>query len=283
MVDTIAANEAVEINETNETNDTKSHASEVKTLFDIEDDIESTEKLETQKTQVSQEHPASTSSSEWYYDDKVKGDGMPPEWFNHGTFKNITEQARAYNEARKQITQYSEKLKAFSGAPERYAEEEGSSDDGGRGNVFASGLKELGKKIGLNQSGFNELLNVYTRTREIESEKERDTSLQKQKEELKKIGGVGKLKELETKFIDAFGDSTIGWLKSSIKSYDDYANLERIVSGISGKTRLPINSIESSISTREQAEELIRDPRWGKDKEFTKKADKALSYMLQSG
>ena len=32
---------------------------------------------------------------------------------------------------------------------------------------------------------------------------------------------------------------------------------------------------------REQAEELIRDPRWGKDREFTKKADKLLNYMLQ--
>ncbi|CAL7964402.1 hypothetical protein GAMM_90011 [Gammaproteobacteria bacterium] len=100
---------------------------------------------------------------------------------------------------------------------------------------------------------------------------------------MKKIGGVGKLRELEAKFIDAFGDSTIGWLKNSVKSYDDYANLERIVSSISGKTRLPVNSMESTISTREQAEELIRDPRWGRDKEFTKKADKALSYMLQNG
>ncbi|CAL7963603.1 hypothetical protein GAMM_50005 [Gammaproteobacteria bacterium] len=214
-----------------------------------------------------------------YYDERIKGSGMPPEWFNRGTFKNITEQARAYNEARKQITEYSEKLKAFSGAPEQY-EEEGNSD---KDNIFAVGLKELGKKIDLNQTGFNELLNVYIKTKEIEAEKEHNNLLHKQKEELKKIGGVGKLKELETKFIDAFGDSTIGWLKSSIKSYDDYANLENIVSCVSGKTRLPISSMESTISTREQAEELIRDPRWGKDREFTKKADKVLSYMLQNG
>jgi hypothetical protein len=39
--------------------------------------------------------------------------------------------------------------------------------------------------------------------------------------------------------------------------------------------------MDTSISSLEQAEELIRDPRWGKDKEFTKKADKALGYMLQ--
>jgi hypothetical protein len=202
---------------------------------------------------------------------------MPPEWFNHKTFKNITEQARAYTEARKQITQYSEKLKAFSGAPEEYEEAEDAKN-----NVFAVGLKEFGKKIGLNQSGFNDLVDTYNKSREIEAEKTKGILLQQQKEELKKIGGVDKLKEIETKFIDAFGDSAAGWLKHAIKTHDDYINLERIIANVSSKTRLPVNSIESSVSTREQAEELIRDPRWGKDREFTKKADKLLAYMLQS-
>ncbi|CAL7961538.1 hypothetical protein GAMM_240003 [Gammaproteobacteria bacterium] len=269
MVDTIndVVNEAVETND----------ESGIKTLFDIEDAVD-------QQELVSKEQSSNvpvkelSEQSEWYYDERIKGNGMPPEWFNRGTFKNITEQARAYNEARKQITEYSEKLKAFSGAPEQY-EEEGSDKD----NIFAVGLKELGKKIGLNQTGFKELLNTYTKTKEIEAEKEQGELLQRQKEELKKIGGVGKLRELETKFIDAFGDSTVGWLKNSVKSYDDYANLENIVSCVSGKTRLPVSSTESAISTREQAEELIRDPRWGKDKEFTKKADKLLDYMLKNG
>jgi len=67
----------------------------------------------------------------------------------------------------------------------------------------------------------------------------------------------------DPKFVDAFGDGSIPWLKKSLKSYDDYVSLERIISSVSAKTRLPVNSVESSISTREQAEELIRNPRWG--------------------
>ncbi len=255
-----------------------------KTLFDIEDQQEEQSIQEQQKPKEQAEQTSSSASDkaksepvEWYYDEKIKGEGTPPEWFNHKTFKNITEQARAYTEARKQITQYSEKLKAFSGAPEEYEEVENTKD-----NVFAVGLKELGKKIGLNQSGFNDLVNIYNKTREIEAEKTKGILLQQQKEELKKIGGVSKLKEMETKFIDAFGDGAAGWLKHAIKTHDDYTNLERIIANVSSRTRLPVNSIESSVSTREQAEELIRDPRWGKDREFTKKADKLLAYMLQS-
>ena len=229
------------------------------------------DKNQQEKQEESQE------PKEWFYTDKIKGEGMSPEWFNHKTFKNITEQARAYNEARKQITQYSEKLKAFSGAPEEYEESEDIKK-----NVFAVGLKELGKKIGLNQPGFDNLIEMYNKSKEIESEKVKNILMQQQKEEVKKIGGVSKLKEIQAKFTDAFGDNSTQWLKKYLKSYDDYVNFDRMISSVSGKTRLPVNSMESSVSTKEQAEELIRDPRWGKDREFTKKADKLLNYMLQS-
>lgn len=285
MVDTINA-----VNEVEAAVEIKGE-SDNKTLFDIEesDSVEGGEKNENQheaqnvqeqKEPINAANKGSSESQQWFYDEKIKGEGMPPEWFNHKTFKNITEQARAYNEARKQITQYSEKLKAFSGAPEKYEEIEGEKESA-KNNTFAIGLKELGQKIGLNQSGFNDLLDIYSKTKEIEVEKEKNNLLQQQKEELKKIGGISKLKEIETKFVDAFGDGSIPWLKKSLKSHDDYVSLESIISSVSAKTRLPINSVESSISTREQAEELIRDPRWGKDREFTKKADKLLSYMLQ--
>ncbi len=286
MVDTIigTTNEAAAIEPAIEA---KSESIDNKTLFDIED-VEGNEgQQKTQDISQEQKEPVNESAkkslttepTEWYYDDKVKGEGIPPEWFNHKTFKSITEQARAYNEARKQITQYSEKLKAFSGAPEKYEEE--GKEDSGKDSAFTVGLKELGQKMGLNQAGFSDLLNIYNKAAEIEAEKSKNSLLQQQKEELKKIGGIGKLRELETKFVNTFGDIATNWLKSSIKSYDDYISLERIVSSVSGKVRLPVNSAESSISTREQAEELIRDPRWGKDREFTKKADKLLGYMLQ--
>jgi hypothetical protein len=60
---------------------------------------------------------------------------------------------------------YNEKLKAFSGAPKNYKNNENSKNE-----VFAIGLKELGQKIGLTQEGFNELVGIYQKTKEIEAE-----------------------------------------------------------------------------------------------------------------
>ena len=209
----------------------------------------------------------------------MTGEGQPPEWFNNKTFKTVSEQARAYNEARKQITEYAGKLKSFSGSPESY-----ETEDSNQGNAFVTVLKEVGKKIGLNQDGFDELLGVYNETKKLETEKEHNNLQKAQKEELKKIGGITKLKELQTRFIDVFGDDGIGWLKTVLKSHDDYINLDRMVSHAAGKrTSLPVNSTGdwSAISTKEQAEALIRDPRWGKDKEFTQKVDKSFRQLLQ--
>ena len=104
---------------------------------------------------------------------------MSPEWFN---LQSRLERMMR-NEARKQITQYSEKLKAFSGVPEKY--EEAGKEEGDKDKAFAIGLKELGQKIGLNQSGFNDLLDIYNKAEEIEAEKDKSTLLQKQKEEEK--------------------------------------------------------------------------------------------------
>ncbi|CAL7960044.1 hypothetical protein GAMM_130004 [Gammaproteobacteria bacterium] len=276
MVDTIT-NEA-----TNEAAvETANKSVETNTLFDIADG-ENQQSIpfsgSEQKELANAAREDSQALAEWYYDEKIRGNGTPPEWFNHKTFKNVTEQARAYNESQKKLTEYSERIKGFSGAPEQYEENDNAKD-----NVFAAGLKDTGKKIGLNQEGFNELFAVYNKTREIEAEKEQVNQLQKQKEELKKIGGITKLKELETKFLDNFGANTAAWLKSSIRSYDDYVNLEGIASKLTNRTRIPTSSAETIISTRDQAEELIRDPRWGKDRDFTQRADKLIGQMLQSG
>jgi hypothetical protein len=253
------------------------------TLFDMEDgnfdnlDSKESEKQESKEAGGQSKEAEQQMPSEWYYENKIKGEGVPPEWFNHKTFKTIADQAKAYVEARRQIAQYSEKLKGFSGAPEDYEVGDNNKDD-----LFVTGLKELGKKIDLNQTGFNELLGVYKKTHEVEQERKNNELLQARKEELKKIGGTTKLKELEAKFINTFGNVPVEWLKSSIKSYDDYKCFEQIIDNVSGKTRLPVNSAESTITTREQAEALIRDPRWGKDKEFTDKANKIFGYMIEN-
>lgn len=273
MVDTIT-NEAIST-----VTETANDSAETRSLFDAaaaenQQAIPSSDN--EQKKEANAAGKDSQASNEWFYDDKIKGSGALPEWFNHKTFKSVTEQARAYNESQKKLTEYSEKIKGFSGAPEQYEESDNTRD-----NVFAAGLKDTGKKIGLNQEGFNELLAVYNKTCEIETEKKQLSLLQKEKEELKKIGGVTKLKELETKFLDNFGLDAATWLKSSIRSYDDYVNLESIVSKLTNRTRIPTSSGETSISTMGQAEELIRDPRWGKDLDFTQKADKLIGQMLQ--
>lgn len=61
---------------------------------------------------------------------------------------------------------------------------------------------------------------MYNRSKEIESKKVKNILLQQQKEDVKKIGGVSKLKEIEAKFINAFGDSSIQWLKKISQALD---------------------------------------------------------------
>jgi len=260
--------------------------SEKMSLFDVNqetgsDSEEQPAKQGSEGERVQNKEEASTPSSEWFLEENIQGKGELPEWFEHKKFETVAEQAKAYNEARKQISKYGEQLKGFSGAPDEYSIEKEDKE-----NLFAIGLQEAGKKLGLSQSGFEALLPLYKQALQDQMEQAKETQQTARKEalekDLKKIGGKAKLDELEAKFIESFGEEVpVDWLKKTVRSYEDYQHLEKIASRIAHKTRLPIHSMESSISTKAQAEEYIRDPRWGKNKEFTEKANEILQKMLQ--
>ena len=58
----------------------------------------------------------------WYVDENKPGEGEKPEWFVDKTFKNVMAQAKAYNDARKRITELGDKLKAHGEPPDKYEE-----------------------------------------------------------------------------------------------------------------------------------------------------------------
>lgn len=95
----------------------------------------------------------------WSFSDSLKGEGDKPEWFKDDKYKTVSEQAKAYNELHS-------KFGSFTGAPESYevalsAEltEKGMTIDAE--DTMVTSAIEFAKKSGMNQEGFNNLINLY--------------------------------------------------------------------------------------------------------------------------
>lgn len=98
-------------------------------------------------------------SKGWNLSDGVAGEGEAPDWFKGDKYKSVSEQAKAYNELEG-------KFGSFTGAPDEYV------------NALSEELQEAGvflddddpmletamafaKESGMNQEGFNNLINMY--------------------------------------------------------------------------------------------------------------------------
>lgn len=104
----------------------------------------------------------STGDSEtngWSFADNIKGEGEKPDWFKDSKYKTVSAQAQAYNELES-------KFGSFTGAPESYEvslstelSEKGMTIDAEDTMVVQA--MEFAKASGMNQEGFNSLINLY--------------------------------------------------------------------------------------------------------------------------
>jgi hypothetical protein len=99
--------------------------------------------------------PPVTETTDWYYDDGIKGTGERPEWLKE-KYKSAADQAKAYVEVEK-------KLGAFKGAPDKYdlslpdyPDVKMREDDPILGDFL-----ESAKKNGISQEYVTELLGTY--------------------------------------------------------------------------------------------------------------------------
>lgn len=106
--------------------------------------------------------------------------------FYNGKYNSISDFEKSHDELQKSYSQktaeYKERMGAFTGAPEAYEANEGVeiSED----NPLFGKLQELGKDIGLDNDGFNKLVQMYNDTM-AEQEGQYEAQL---KEEMAKLG-----------------------------------------------------------------------------------------------
>jgi hypothetical protein len=111
---------------------------------------------------AAQVNPQTAVQADWHWSNQdgaeVKGIGSRPEWLKE-KYKSAEDQAKAYLDAEK-------RLGKFTGAPDtydvdKYAEDRLFSHDSEKFQQFSS----MAKEMGVNQEGFNQLMDFYTKDR----------------------------------------------------------------------------------------------------------------------
>ncbi len=112
----------------------------------------------TEKTVAANASTTETPTA-WAYAEDVPGEGDAPDWFKSGKYKTVQAQAEAYNALES-------KFGSFTGAPEAY-ELNASDELTEAGVTFADDdgmvgeFKTLATDMGINQEGFDKMLNLY--------------------------------------------------------------------------------------------------------------------------
>ena len=103
----------------------------------------------------------------WLHADGVQGEGDAPDWFKGGKYKSVSEQAKAYSELEG-------KFGSFTGAPDEYAlelsdelTEQGVVID--KDDVLLTEAHKFAKDAGMNQEGFNQMINLYAMSKLAEA------------------------------------------------------------------------------------------------------------------
>lgn len=142
----------------------------------------------------------STESQEpsWHWSDEVAGEGDKPDWLIDSKYKSVSDQAKGYNEIRKQLGQ-------FTGAPEEYelglpedlvlpegVEWELKDDD-----PLLAAVVPIAKEMNMSQDGLNKLIKTFVEyeagavASEMASEGERvESELSSIPDGVKRVGAV---------------------------------------------------------------------------------------------
>lgn len=185
----------------------------------------------------------------WSFSDGIKGEGEKPEWFKDGKYKNVSEQAKAY-------TELESKLGSFTGAPEAYEvalseelTEKGLTIDAEDPMVIQA--KEFAKNAGMNQEGFQGLINLYGEVQLAQALAEQEVK----NDELKALGPTAE-KRIEN--LNLWGKANLSaelfaGFEGMIQTSEGVAAVERLVS----MTRAaPMDAGDLTPATNGSAEEL---------------------------
>ncbi len=219
------------------------------------EDVKNEESLIDEQHQLKNE----ANQQDWYYDEKLIGEGTKPEWFNDKKYQTVSEQAKAQRELEK-------KLGSFRGAPEKYElnypkdypEELKVAKD----NTNFQYWSQLAKGYNINNELFNE---IYI-TKEYQDYK---TGQLIKEQELKELGedGSKRLNSIANWALNNLDQEEYNTLKLNVQS----ASMVKLLESLIDKTKdssLPSGSLPASDLNQVALDKRVSDPRYLKDSKF---------------
>jgi hypothetical protein len=213
--------------------------------------------------------PTSTASTDWYYDENVKGNGNKPEWLKD-KYKTTADQAKAYAELEK-------KLGAFTGAPENYDLSLGD-EIGIKFEADDPLLKELidtAKEKGVSQEFMTDLLKMHA--------KALTANIPDPEVEIKKLGpnGPAEVRALSEWASAKFTQEEYGIFKRMMSSAEAVRFFEKVRNiATSGDVAAPSSHNHMPHETVEQVKELVGDPRYKDSQAFRDEVRKRMTAAM---
>lgn len=217
----------------------------------------------------------------YYLAEGIAGTGEAPDYFKADKYKTIADQAKAYTEAEKRISEMGEKIKHFPGAPDQYEVKlpEGVTMDT-EDPMFAH-AQDWARGINLGQEGFESLVGLYA---EMEAAKQKafedqfeveKSSIDNFDSRVSNINSYLKANELES-------------LADAITTKDQLEQFEKLLD-LAGKASISGEGDQSGIPTQEEIDKLMFEKDeygrtiYGRDPERTKKVQSMLARRVGKG
>lgn len=214
------------------------------------------------------------SAPNWLWSDDVKGEGNKPSWFNEKTFKNISEQAKAYPELRKELGKRGK-------APDAYNVELGDDykdikfkDDDPLLNWF----KDYAKESNIPQDKFSEALKHWVDFNKDYSKNLTDKRQASIEDGLKSLGvnGQDTINNLETWITQTFDESYAERLKDLATDFDGIKLLINMRDKMTHQ-KIATKSEASKSYSPEDLRAMMRDERYTRDRDYQKTVDSLYS------
>lgn len=184
----------------------------------------------------------STNEPSFYFADGIAGSGEKPEWFIDSKYKTVSEQAKGYNEIRKQ-------LGGFTGAPEAYEHFTPEGFELNPDEPMLESAREWAKSQNMNQEAFNGLVGLYA---EIEAGK------QKALEEFAQ-GQIAQIENFDARsqnINDFLSANDLGALADVIGTKDQLEQFEKLLD-MAGKGTIDPNAEPDNIPSQEEIDRLM--------------------------
>lgn len=228
------------------------------------------ETLDT-STESTGEPPAEPS---YFFADGIAGQGEKPDWLIDSKYKNVSEQAKGYNEIRKQ-------LGAFTGAPENYEHFQPEGFELNPDDPVLESAREWAKGQNMNQDGFNSLVDMYAQVEAGKDQAAKDFA----DEQISQIDNFDERSNSVNNFLKA---NEMESLADMIGSKDQMEQFEKLLD-MAGKGSINPDGEASTMPSEEEINALMFEKdEFGKqiynyDKERQAKVRKMLEARVGRG